>query len=255
MSRTSSAIEVNKFIAGLITDANPLTFPDNASIEEENFVLNIDGSRERRLGMDFEEDFTEITTTVADAATTEPAFSSYKWDNAGGDPDKSLLVIQIGIEVKFFDLDEIPISSGLIDTHSFSSADATQNFSYATVDGILVVTTGDKEVTSFEYTSPSTITATDNTLLIRDLFGVEDVAGGFDLYDDLTIRTTTYADTHLYNLRNQTWGISRVQSNTEVVGDPVEHFKGLASSAYPSNSDTVNAALYADPNDADARTT
>jgi hypothetical protein len=57
MARQTSVLEINKFILGLVTDANPLTFPENASLEEENFVLNIDGSRRRRLGMDYEESF------------------------------------------------------------------------------------------------------------------------------------------------------------------------------------------------------
>lgn len=253
MARSSSAIEVNQFIAGLITDANPLTFPDNASLEEENMVLNIDGSRQRRLGLDFEEDTTAITTSIANADTTEPAFSSYKWDNAGGDPDKSLLVIQIGSELKFFDLDDIPICSGFIDTHDFGSADDTQNFSYATVDGVLVVVTGIKEVTTFTFTSPATITAESKTLMIRDLFGVADTIS-VDLYDRLDVRPGSTTNAHTYNLRNQTWALPRAQGNTETIDDPITYFKTQSSSLYPSNSDTVNSALYADPNDTDART-
>lgn len=253
MSRTSAAIEVNKFIAGLITDANPLTFPDNASIEEENFILNIDGSRERRLGLDLEEDYTVVTTSIVDGGVEDPAVSTFKWDNAGGDPDKSLIVIQVGNEIKFFDADSIPISSGLLYTHLFSSVPKTQNFSYATVDGILVVTTSEKEVTSFEYTAPSTITATDNTLLIRDLFGVEDVIS-VDLYDRLDVRPGSTTNAHTYNLRNSTWAIPRPQGNTEAVDDPITYFKTQSGALYPSNSDTVNSALYADANDTDART-
>lgn len=253
MARSSTAIEINRFIAGLITDANPLTFPDNASLEEENMVLNIDGSRQRRLGLDFEEDFVEITTTVANADSTEPAFSSYKWNNAGGDPDKSILVIQIASEIKFFDLDTIPISNGLITTYDFGSATDTQNFSYATVDGVLVVATGIKEVTAFEFTAPSTITSSTDTLLIRDFFGVEDVIS-VDLFSRLEVRPSSTTNAHTYNLRNQTWAIPRVQGNTEPTDDPITYFKSVSSSHYPSNSDTVNSALYADPNDTDNRT-
>ena len=253
MSRTSSAIEVNKFIAGLITDANPLTFPDNASIEEENFILNIDGSRERRLGLDFEEDTTAIVTSVIDGGEEEPAVSTYKWDNAGGDADKAILVIQVGNEIKFFDSDSVPICDGLIYTHVFSAALKTQNFSYATVDGILVVTTSEKQITSFEYSLPATITATNTTLLIRDLFGVEDVIS-VDLYDRLDLRPGSTTNAHTYNLRNSTWAIPRPQGNTEAVDDPITYFKSQSSSLYPSNSDTVNSVLYADANDTDART-
>jgi hypothetical protein len=254
MARSSAAIEINKFIAGLISDANPLTFPDNASLEEENFILNIDGSRERRLGLDFEETYSEITTTVADASTTEPAFSSYKWDNAGGDPDKSLLVIQIGTEVKFFDLDSVPISSGLLYTYDFSSADATQNFAYAVVDGILVVTTGIKQVTTFEYTSPSTITVVTTNLLVRDFFGVEDVIS-VNLYDRLDVRPSSTTNAHTYNLRNSSWAIPRANGSTSTTPDDmITTFYANSSSKFPSNSDNTNFAFYADTSQATEKT-
>ena len=253
MARQASAIEINRFIAGLNTDANPLTFPENASIDEENFILNIDGSRRRRLGMDFEEGYVEVTTTVADAATTEPAFSSYKWDNAGGDAEQSILVVQIGTEIKFFDLKTTPISANLIDTYSVSGADAQQTFSYANVDGILVVTTGVKTPVSFEFTAPSTITATLQTLKIRDLFGVADTIS-VNLFDNLLVRPSSTTNAHTYNLRNMTWAIPRVTSNTETVDDPITHFFANSSSLYPSLSDDVTQALYADPSDTDNRT-
>lgn len=254
MARSKSIIEVNKFVAGLVTDANPLTFPENASLDEENMVLNIDGSRKRRLGLDYEQYTTEITTSISNAASVEPAFSSYKWENAGGNPEKSLQVIQVGTEIKFFDLDSSPLCGGFLYTYNFSSASGTQIFSYATVDGILVVATGQKLVTTFEFTSPSTFTVSTTTLLIRDLFGVEDVIS-VDLYDRLDVRPSSTTNAHTYNLRNSTWAIPRVMSNTETVDDAITHFYASSGSKFPSNSDSVNSALYADPNDADARTT
>jgi len=43
------------FVGGLNTDASPVNFPENFSSDEENFVLNLDGSRQRRLGLSLEE--------------------------------------------------------------------------------------------------------------------------------------------------------------------------------------------------------
>ena len=248
MARQASTIEINKFIAGLVTDANPLTFPDNASIEEENFILNIDGSRRRRLGLDFEADYQEITTTIASASVSEPGFSTYKWDNAGGDAAKSILVVQIGNELKFFDLDTVPISSGIITTSLISSADATTTFSYATVDSTLVVVTGQKNPLTYVFTSPSTVTQTTNTLLIRDLFGVEDFIS-VDLYDNLNVRPSSTTNAHTYNLRNSTWALPRAQGSTEAVDDPITYFRSNSSNLYPSNSDTVNSVFYPDATD------
>ena len=245
MVRRITLLEVNKFNAGLITDANPLTFPKDASSDEENFILNIDGSRKRRLGMDYEDNFQQITTTIT---TAEPGFSSYKWNNAGGDAAKSLLVVQVGNEIKVFDLDITPISSGLIYTYLFASADPTATFGYATVDSTLVVVTGQKQPQTFTFTAPSTITTSANTLMIRDQFGVDDFIS-VDLYDNLNVRPSSTTDAHTYNLRNSTWALPRPQGNTEAVDDPITYFKTQSSNLYPSNSDTVNYSYYTDASD------
>lgn len=248
VGRRITLLEVNKFTAGLITDANPLTFPKDASLDEENFILNIDGSRKRRLGLDFEDGYQTITTSIASASVSEPGFSSYKWDNAGGDPSQSILVVQIGNELKFFDFNVTPISNGLITTSLISGADPTVAFGYATVDSTLVVVTGQKNPLSYTFTAPSTIAQTTNTLLIRDLFGVDDFIS-VDLYDNLNVRPSSTTDAHTYNLRNQTWGLPRPQGSTETVDDPITYFKTQSSNLYPSNADTVNSVFYPDATD------
>ena len=40
------------FIGGLWTESSPLNFPENTSQIEQNFRINPDGTRERRLGLD-----------------------------------------------------------------------------------------------------------------------------------------------------------------------------------------------------------
>ena len=52
------------FVAGLNTDASPLNFPDNFSSDEENFILNLDGSRQRRKGLALETGGQSITTNT-----------------------------------------------------------------------------------------------------------------------------------------------------------------------------------------------
>lgn len=254
MARQSAAVELNRFNAGLVTDASPLTFPDNSSQDEENMVLNIDGSRNRRLGMSFEQDFEEITTTIADADTIAYGNTTFKWTNAGGDPEKELLVVQYGTEVKIFDLDSLPISANLLSTQTFVGAEATQQFSFAVVDGVLVIVTGEKPIYTLTYESPSTFTLATSRLLIRDLFGLEDIDSTVDITrgNDVQNRPTTLSNEHRYNLRNQGWGIPRVVANTEVVNDPITAFFADAS-VYPANSDSVLEALYPDASDTDDR--
>lgn len=64
MARQTAKAEVNSFVKGLITEASALTFPENASLDEDNFVLKRDGSRQRRLGMDLEEDYKTVSTST-----------------------------------------------------------------------------------------------------------------------------------------------------------------------------------------------
>lgn len=256
MTRQVSAVEVNKFNAGLITDASPLTSPENSSLEEENMVLNIDGSRNRRFGLDYEDNFAIIDTSITDADSLKIAISTYRWDNAGGDPEASIEVVQVGNELKFFSLDGTSISNSLIYTQSFPSSPVESKFSYAVIDGILVVATGEKDITNFTYTAPSTITIGTSRLLIRDLFGVADIDGGTDITRGTEVqnRPSVLTDNHLYNLRNQSWGIPRVGGNNEFTEDPISTFRFYSGNINPANSDSVVESLYPDAEDTDNRT-
>lgn len=249
MARETAAIEINKFNAGLVTDASPLTSPDNSSLAEENFVLNSDGSRNRRWGMDYEPNAVIINTTIPQGAYTV-AHTSFKWKNAGGDPSRNISVVQFGNEIKFFDLSSRPISKNLLYTYVFQSSGLTKKFSFANVDGFLVIVTQEKMPYVFSITG-NTITQTTQTLLIRDLFGVEDRDGSLDLMNGVGLqrRPTVRTDNHIYNLRNQSFGVPRAFEQDEgVLQDPISRFYEASAGKFPSNSDNVVQALYADPN-------
>ena len=55
----------NTFIKGLITEAGELTFPADASVDELNCLLERDGSRKRREGIDFEQSSVDSTFSVS----------------------------------------------------------------------------------------------------------------------------------------------------------------------------------------------
>lgn len=55
---------VNTFIKGLITEAGELTFPEDASIDELNCLLERDGSRRRRLAVELETSNVNSTFTI-----------------------------------------------------------------------------------------------------------------------------------------------------------------------------------------------
>jgi hypothetical protein len=255
MPKQLAPIEVNTFVGGLVSDATPLTFPDNASLDEDNMVLNVEGDRQRRLGMDFEASASTITSGQEER--TNVAHTSFRWENAGGNRENNLLVVQFGVELKFFNLGNTTISSEVIHTETLDTTVYSTRFSYAVVDGILVVAANLPYVLTFEYDEAAgTIIKSTKTLRIRDSFGVEDSLNGVDLLDgnNVSNRPSTLTDTHLYNLRNQTWSTPRRGANTESTEDPVAFFYSQTGSLYPSNADAVTYALYPDANDTDNRT-
>ena len=50
------------FNKGLNTEASPLNFPEGFSLDEDNIILNINGSRQRRQGVNFETGGALVTT-------------------------------------------------------------------------------------------------------------------------------------------------------------------------------------------------
>lgn len=206
--------EYNTFVKGLITEAGPLTFPENASIAEQNFVLNVDGTRDRRLGIDYEENFQFVVPAFSTLYQKGQPYSTFRWENVGGNSSLEFVVVQIGESLMFFNSDAEPLSSGLLYTHQFpfdvSSVDM------ASVDGALVVARGQSTMLIFEYDeTTATITERFEELKVRDTFGLEDLLDGEDLLEDENLKTRPSSnqpitDTHLYNLRNQSWGRARV---------------------------------------------
>lgn len=243
MGRSVTAAELNTFVTGFITEASPLTFPANATIDEANFELLKDGSRKRRLGIDLEDDYVLVNTNSVLNSNNEIVYGSFKWSNAGGNPEKTLIVIQIGNTVKVFDADAMPLSSGNIFSYAFFSGQETK-FGFASVDGLLVITSGMPEVTIFDYRD-SVIHVTTGRVKVRDQFGVEDIVSGENLRQGMGVgvRPTSETDAHIYNLRNQTWALPRKSFQGDVVVDPIANFRGRYG-RFPANSDNLNNALY-----------
>lgn len=255
MPRQTNASEFNNFVAGLVTEASPLNFPANSSLDEQNFILRRDGSRRRRLGIDFEPNSVDITTNIPVPASGEVALKTYQWNNAGGDPRRVIIVVQVGNELRFFDANSVPLSTGLIFTKVFSVGLVNTPFSFASVDGLLIVASGEPEINVFEYKA-GVISNTTDRLLVRDLFGVEDIVNGTNLREGsgITTRPATRTDAHIYNLRNQTWAEPRKIVEDESVVDLINNFAANGST-FPSNSDVVTYSIYPDANDEDDRLT
>lgn len=269
MARKNQIVEMNTFVSGLLTEASPLTFPANASLDEQNFELLKNGSRKRRLGMDLEAGYTLLDTTLDDSDYISLdhldeagglAISSHVWKNVGGSPSREFIVIQVGSHIKMFDMSTTAISSSVIYSAQMTTLPYTSViYSYANIDGYMVMTTQQSSLTYlFEFIDGNVSTTLINPK-IRDFFGIDDVN-----YDDNGIvdgnklsfrpKIIEVQSKHFYNLRNQGWGIPRKCLTDEDLKDPITHFFDVhntmyADGRYPSMADRVVPFLYPDPND------
>ena len=264
MPRSNQTGEFNTFVGGLVTEASPLTFPENASIDEANFILKRDGSRRRRLGMDYEDGLTPYNLTYAITPIGAPAVSTFEWTDVAGIANKSFLVCQVHDKAYIIDRTDntLKSSSWVKDTVDLClTCQTPQKASFASIDGRLVVAYGEStvKVVSYDETGDS-LSDTPLTLKTRDLFGVADVVLTKDLLSPeyVNFRTTSTADedNHMYNLRNQGWAIPRLEWVDAVPGspvkiDPIKQFEdrdtgsGGEDRGLPSNADTPALSIYA----------
>lgn len=239
------------FVKGFVTEANPLSFPDNAALVDTNFVLNVDGSRNRRLGMDYEENFSLIPTGYS-SSDTNVAITSHIWHAVSNRGDLEFGVVQIGTKLFFFSTKNGNISTSPVNRGLAITIDGDKNIpiSGTSIHGRFVIANGEQEVTILTYNVlTDTVTSEKKRITIRDLFGVDD---GLDINEQpktLTLR-------HKYNLRNQGWpktfSTSNNSSGSGITNkDPIDYTNEKLS-RYPSNSEIIWSAKLSSATDASA---
>jgi len=99
------------FTGGLVTEANKLSYPDNAMSAMSNFDINENGSVQRRPGLRFDNGDpvafpTDLGLPVADVAT-----NAFRWKAVNGDPSLNIAVVQIGDKLSFYFLEDNQITN------------------------------------------------------------------------------------------------------------------------------------------------
>jgi hypothetical protein len=241
MTKKSTKAQVNSFVQGLITEASPLNFPGNATVDEQNFVLNRDGTRYRRLGLDLEPNSTLIDVGLTVDDVQNSTYIPYKWKNVGGDGDTNFLIVQVKSKLHVFDLGQSSLSElgevGVIDLSTISFPESSL-YSFASVDGKLTVAAGHSSIAIISYET-GVFTIEEKQLLVRDVWGVE-VTSELAYESDDQYRGGLPVD-HQYNLYNQSWGIPRSNASN-ILSDPIQLYNG-GLSKYPSNSEVVWSGL------------
>lgn len=189
------------FTKGIITDAPVLMFPEDASVDEQNFELMIDGSRRRRKGLALEAN----GVAVPFVTSTTDAINTFKWANVSSVPDTDLIVIQVGSTLYMF-RDESPVSNvpvfqlDLVD-HKTTTATST-NVASTPVDmaagrGQLIVV--GKYIKPFYVKEDGGVyTATSINMQERDFQGLKSTVAPGE-------QPTTLSTAHDYNLKNAGW--------------------------------------------------
>jgi hypothetical protein len=240
MVKPVAKAEINSFVKGLISESSPLNFPADASRDEENFELNRDGSRNRRLGVDFEPSYQLRSTGYTSLTMPVVAVAYYRWLGAGNNPDAEFLVIQIGSHIDIYQAEGDSISaSTFIGSVTLTGLQIGTKLSFASIDGKLVAAGGTELVHVIEWNG-STLSYTTGSLKVRDLWGLPGYDG-----NEVHTRPTSLATEHLYNLRNQGWGVPRKDASG-TLKDPIDIFN-TEYTAFPASSETVYTGLQFQP--------
>ena len=255
----------NTFVKGLVTEASPLTFPENASVDEENFVLNRDGSRSRRLGIDFEDLFQLNETSLSAADIQEGRQSFHKWESPAGDTTVALGVIRIYNKLWFINLLTDNPSANLKNSGNPITISGLSNAKIETTtinNKLLLVSSDIDDPVLLTYNPTSgAVTQTTVNIQIRDIYGVDD---GLDFDErpsgwsgDASGSQVAISNTHKYNCRNQGWksNIQFYADGTVYGSTPTDVLDHCARQTgflkYPSNADQWTLGKNSNPSSSD----
>lgn len=194
------------FVKGLITEASPLTYPENASTSELNTIVSRKGNRTRRQGIRYEESF--VMNNIPDVGDNF-AINEYVWHSVAKIQGKAVTVIQIGDIVHFWEMDTLPLSdnklSYTVDLKNFKSPTANvldiklQAATFSSGAGFLFIAHPMCDPVVVEY-----LQSTNTYEAIRVFIQIRDFAG---VYDGLANDEEPYylSKEHNYNLLNQGW--------------------------------------------------
>lgn len=100
-------LELNNFAGGLNTEASPLNFPPNSTVDEQNLLINKDGSRKRRNGLELQRtitgDFGEppagqsdfAVNSINDLFMDSVSLTNGK-EGSSGDPYERYTIVNLG---------------------------------------------------------------------------------------------------------------------------------------------------------------
>lgn len=230
-----------QFAQGKITEASPLTFPENSMKDVLNMDIQPEGGVNRRRGLNWEDNW---------AATAEPAgggvTQTFVWYNAKNLQSLSpILVVRRGTRLVFHSLYAEPASGTKFPQVYDVPGAAHEPWDFIEAKGSLVIVRPSSHPVLFTpNTSGTSYSIRPIIIRIRDLEGVEDGTNP-------SKRPASLSGAHHYNLINQGWPWRKTPWKVEPGAKPHDAVNGAAyqfflsgtrpdgprKRAYPSNSD------------------
>lgn len=228
MPQEMGVVVENNFINGLITEATALNFPENAVTEAYDCEFDLDGSVYRRPGFDLEPNY-----ETKDIDRSNVAVSTYLWSNVAGNGLVTVLVMQVGNTIYFYETD----GTGL-----FSPGAQATTVTLTPVAGAPIITTTEVQYSdgngylfiTHPYCDPIRVSydidahTADKTTLnlkIRDFEGDLTDPHGIDNRPSITLAGMLVS--HKYNLYNQGWNTTNLTA------------WDTAQTTMPSNADVM----------------
>lgn len=240
MARSEINTEFNTFVGGILTEANPINYPVGYTLDEENFILERNGTRRRRPGLDVDSSLNDFDAKAATEFASTGSYTitdiTYKdyfiWENAtfpSGFKDVLVLLYTFkyssGTQRKsaflLYDLSDIEnISDNFIDSFYLYDATASDYPSGAfprigdvtaitTYKGSLVLSEYNNVNDSFNYlitpVTSNTTKGTDTLIIETSELLVRNYVGDSGTSISITNRPASLTDDHAYNLYNRGW--------------------------------------------------
>jgi len=242
MAKASSEKQHNNFVRGLITEATALTFPESASVDEDNFVLERTGKRLRRLGVDYETNYVKKATGLTETVLAGSKQSLHRWNSPDGDTSKMVGIIRSFNKLWFINLLNVSPTTEYLNSGNALTITglANSDIQVTTINNNVVLVSADiDDPILLTYNSVTDVVSqTSLTLQIRDTWGIDDGLA----FDE---RPTTLSDEHFYNLRNQGWSPKIVST----CGSDAINCTFTTLAEYPSNADVWTLGKEADTTD------
>lgn len=239
---------------GFVTEFTPVGFPQEAAIDIDNCIIDVDGSVRRRPGIDLEREHVRnnvLATPLAVGTKDSIAFSTFLWEAVANSGTLNIVVQQLGSVVQFYAqigavsanlLGEVDLAVHAIDAAKLP----TTAMEMTSGLGAVFIANKYMEPVKVEFDG-SVFTVTPILIQQRDFDGLDD---GLELDE----RPTSLDRNHLYNLRNQGWSDDNIKEFANVLpgvnlcattGNPGGLPAGSGSD-FPSNADIMTVGIVVD---------